>query len=339
MKAEFYATCPAGLEIPASRLLARTCREAYAIRTDGGCVFYELPKLEARKCLAFQNNYVVLARARAARAREAGARFARDERALKRANECMTALRFRSFRVMFSDENTLSPPDPQARSAIERAVKCARVDRVHPDTEILILRRADGEALMLLRAARREDTRKSLAKGALSNSACACLIALARPTESGSFLDPFAGSGALAKTRAGMGPYKSITASDTAPGARDTLALALSGVKRARVEQADALSMDKWFVKESATELVTDPPWGLYKKAEMAPDEFHSRMLESFAWACAPGARVVVLTAEKDSFARALAAQGWFKALEKFDCLINGKKACAYVMEKREALR
>lgn len=332
---EFYSTCPAGLEEGAVRLLGRMKRPPEDVRALGAAVTYRQAQLRAPECAAFQNTYLVLSRVRsgAKDAQAAGVRFARDVRALEYASQMAQRCGFASFRVMFSNENRLSAPDPAARSAIERAIRACRVDRVKPDTEILILRRDGGEALMLLRLTRRSDTRATLQRGALSPHVCACLMGLLNPAPGGVFLDPFAGSGALPVARAAAGSYAKIYAADR--DGSDALSGALGTLRNARVFREDALDMRRWMEPGRVTEIVTDPPWGLFRGFDSDADEFHRNMLCQFAYVCRPGARAVVLTAAKESFFSAARESADFDLLEKFDCLINGKKACAYVLVRR----
>lgn len=332
---EFYSTCPAGLEEGAARLLARMKRAPEDIRKLGAAVTYRQAQLKPPDCAAFQNTYLILSRIRAGErdAQSAGAKFARDARCLEYASRMIEKYRFSSFRVMFSNENRLSAPDPAARNAIERAVRVCPVNRVKPDTEILVLRRDGGEALLLLRLTRRADTHATLDKGALSPHVGACLMGLLGPGPGGVFLDPFAGSGALPLARAAAGPYAKIYAADLE--ATDALISAVSALRNARVFREDALNMSRWMEKGRVNEIVTDPPWGLYRGFEGDADEFHRTMLARFAYVAAPGARVIVLTAAKESFLSAARANPDFIFKEKFDCLINGKKACAFVLERR----
>ena len=332
---EFFATCPAGLEEGAVRLLRRVSRPPEDVRALGAAVTYRQAQFRAAECAAFQNTYLVLSRVKSGvkDAQAAGVRFARDERALEYASRMAARYGFATFRVMFSNENRLSAPDPAARSAIERAIRVCRVDRVKPDTEILILRRDDGEALLLLRLTRRSDTRSSLQKGALSPHVCACLMGLLNPAPGGVFLDPFAGGGALPMARAAAGPYAKIYASDR--DGSNALTGALSALRNARVFHEDALDMKRWMNPGRVTEIVTDPPWGLFRGFDSDADEFHRKTLSQFAYVCAPGARAVVLTAAKESFLSAALESADFDLSEKFDCLINGKKACAFVLVRR----
>lgn len=334
---EFYSTCPAGLEEGAVRLLMRMKRAPETVRAMGAAVTYRQAQFRAAECAAFQNTYLVISRIRSGEkdAQSAGARFARDARALAYASQMMRKYGFSSFRVMFSDENRLSAPNMGARNAIERAIDSCRVDRVKPDTEILVLRRDGGEALLLLRLTRRADTRATLKKGALSPHVCACLMGLLNPAPGGVFLDPFAGSGALPMARAAAGPYAKIYANDRDESA--PLTNALAGLRNARVFCEDALCLSRWMEKGRVTEIVTDPPWGLFRDFDGDADEFHTKMLRELAYVSAPGARAVILTAAKESFLSAARANPDFHLTEKFDCLINGKKACAFVLSRRAA--
>ncbi len=328
---DIFATCPAGLENAAARALLKTDPAAANARSEGGCVVYSVAEPQIPRCAAFQNAYYIAKRIRAENAQAAARAFAKDSMALAKLDNAIGALRFRTFRVMFSNGNELCPPDRQARDVIERRISRASVDRLSPDTEILITRRDNGFALLLLRLTRAKDTRKTLAKGALSESVCHCLLALAGDSLEGVLFDPFAGSGAIPKAMLSVSADARVLANDIDEDCASALRVSVPG---ASVFSRDALDMRSWLAKGSVDRIVTDPPWGLYARIKMDEREFHARMLSEFAYVMSENARAVVLTAKKEEFLDALADGNDFKVVERADCLINGKKACAFAFRR-----
>ncbi len=328
---DIFATCPAGLENAAARALLKSEPLVENVRTEGGSVIYSVKELRIPRCAAFQNAYYIAKRVRAENAQAAARMFAKDGMALSKLDNAIKALKLRTFRVMFSNGNELCAPDKQARDTIERRITGAKIDRLSPETEILITRRDNGFALLLLRLTRAKDTRKTLAKGALSESVCRCLLALAGDDLSGVLLDPFAGSGAIAKAILTQNPKARVLVNDIDENLANAIRASVTGAK---VYSRDALNMRSWLAKGSVDRIITDPPWGLYAHIKTDEREFHARMLSEFAYVMSENAVAVVLTAKKDEFLEALTARSDFTLTERADCLINGKKACAFVLKR-----
>ena len=326
----FYSTCPAGLEGPAARVAARSLASFRLEKSLGGALLYRCaessPRLEV-----FQNTYLVLAEYPGAAALERiAARAAADRQVLRRADEAMRQRGLRTFRVMFSDRNRLAAVGGGVREAFERTVASARADRVSPQTELLLLRRSEGFALLLLRLTRREGTPKTLARGELSPAVAACMVELCAPRPDGVFLDPFAGHGAVGAARRKAGPCARLLLSDADPAMVEHMR-GKKPLARAEIALRDALRLDEALPAACVTELAADPPWGLWEPLPMPAEEFYARMLGQFAYVLAPGGRMCVLTAAKREF-EAAAAQ-YSSALRfdpRVDLLVNGKKAALY---------
>ena len=330
----FYSTCPAGLEGPAARVAARGLPSFALEQSLGGAILYrcagKTPRLEV-----FQNTYLVLARwPGAASMEKTAARAARDDRALRAANDAMRRYAFRTFRVMFSDQNRLAAVNGGVRAAMERSVTAARPDRVSPQTELLLLRRSEGFSLLLLRLTRREGTPRTLARGELSPAVTACMVEMCAPSAGGVFLDPFAGHGATGEARRRAGPCARLILSDLDPAmvAHMRGKTSLTGAEIAR---RDALRLSEDLPAASVTELAADPPWGLWEPLPMPAEEFYARMLDGFAHALAPGGRMCVLTAAKREFEAAAARFGGLLRFEpRVDLLVNGKKAALFPAQR-----
>lgn len=325
----FYSTTPAGLEVPAARLAAREIKGFSLRQTLSGAVIYAAAEARPRGS-AFQNTYLLLARRdRCPGLRQAAEQFAADGRALCEADRQLRGYGFRTWRVMFSAANRLQAADPALRARFERAVRAARLDRVKPETELLVLWRRDGAAFLLLRLTRPAAAPKDLQRGELSPALARCLAALAQPRPDGAFLDPFAGHGALGAARLSLGRAARVCLSDS--DAALVRALRQRFGARVEVECLDALALAGHHPAGAFTEIVTDPPWGLFAPLPLPEGEFYARLLAQFARLLAPRGVCVVLTAAKEALERACAGSG-LQITERFDLLVNGKKAAAFVL-------
>ena len=322
----FYSTCPAGLEEACKRLAASKVPGFSAKAAYSGALLYSA-RTDRPECAGFSNTYIQIARIDKCSSVLHGARmFLVDRKALSEAERTMREYGFESFRVMFSEQNKLVSVEKEYRIAYEQAIR-VRSNRETPDTELTILRRSNGNALMLLRLTRPAHVKK----GELSPSVAACMAYLARPEEGGSFIDPFAGSGAIGVARMQLGKSKRIFLSDLDSATVTRLRKRIPG--RAEIEQLDALRLTERFDGGEFTEVVCDPPWGLFRALDTDPADFNRRLVENLEHILAPYGTCVVLTAMKSEFADAAKRSG-LDVIEKFDILVNGKKAAIFVMRR-----
>lgn len=327
----FFSTCAAGVEGLASEMAAEDISGYRCQRVFPGALLYtaeeRLPSLAV-----FQNTFVVLASYKGnASMDQAALRLLRDTEALRGADRAMASAGFSTFRCMFSDANRLCAINGGTRAQLERAIHSARVDRVSPQTELLLLRRTEGLILFLLRLSKREGTEKTLKKGELAPSVCAAMIHMVAPQPQDTFCDPFAGHGAVGIARLRACGCKQLLLSDTDPAMVSHMqsqpSLRGRGVS---ISVKDAFAMDTWAEKASIDAIATDPPWGFFAPLPLPAQEFYSNMLAQFAWALAPGGRLCVLSANKEAFEQAQAEHPVFAFFPRVDLLVNGKKAALY---------
>jgi len=286
----------------------------------------------------FANSYEVLATLPGMELSKALTRVAGDKALIARANEAMANHGFRSFRCMFSQFNQLVSVPAPLRTRLERQLTAARLDRLTPDTELLLLRRSEGVTLALLRLTHRPATRQRLAMGELMPELAQAMVFLSGPEAADVFLDPFCGHGALGAERA-LYPYAKIVLFDIDPRMADEARLRLRGKSDTLVERLDALDMSARVESGSVSAIVTDPPWGLFAPLPLPASEFYRRMLGEFAHVLRPGGRLVLLTADKQGLEAAFAAQMILELTIRHDILVSGKKAAIYLANKPGARR
>jgi tRNA G10 N-methylase Trm11 len=322
----FYSTCPAGLEEPARRLAEKVVPGFSVKAVMSGAVLYAA-KVERPECAGFTNTYLQIARLdRCGSVAHAAKLFLAERRALSDAERAMREYGFESFRAMFADANKLEGVEKEYREAFEHAIR-VRNDRMNPQTELLALRRSEGSAMLLLRLTKPRPARK----GELSPAVASCMAFLAKPEPGGSFLDPFAGSGAIGVARMSLGKSKRVFLSDADENAVKKLKNRIPS--RAEIEKLDATRLAERFAEGEFTEIATDPPWGLYKPLNGDPATFARQVVESLAHILAPYGTLVILSAMKDEFGKALKDSA-LDLQERYDILVNGKKAAIFVARK-----
>lgn len=322
----FYSTCPAGLEEACRRLAASSVPGFSPKAVRPGALLYSA-RADLPECPGFSNTYLQIARVdKCGSVTHAAKLFLQDRRALSDAERAMRDYGFETFRAMFSDANRLAGVEKEYREAFERAIR-VKNNRMTPDTELTVLRRSDGCGLLLLRLTHPSHGKK----GELSPAVAACMCQLARPEAGGRFLDPFAGSGALGLARAKLGKAERICLSDVDMDAVNRMQKRLGSPMEVR--RADAMDLIPVYGENAFTEIVTDPPWGLYRPLNDEPSRFCQEMLESLEAVLAPYGRLVVLTALKAELTAA-AKKTDLELLERHDILVNGKKAAIFVLRK-----
>lgn len=322
----FYSTCPAGLEAPAQRLAETVVPGFSAKALMSGAVLYSA-KVDKPECAGFSNTYLQIARVdRCNSITHAAKLFLSERRALSDAEKSMRAYGFESFRAMFSDANQLARVDQEYRIAFERAIR-VRNDRMNPQTELLVARRREGSAMLLLRLTKPKPAKK----GELSSAIAHCMAFLARPEPTGSFLDPFAGSGALGIARMKLGKSRRLFLSDA--DAQTVKRLKARIPSRAEIEQLDALHLTERLEEGTFTEIATDPPWGLFQPLRGDPATFARDVVEALARLLSPYGMLVLLTAMKNEFGTAFKGSR-LNLVQRYDILVNGKKAALFVARK-----
>lgn len=239
----------------------------------------------------------------------------------------------------------LGPEDPlplgeAARTGLERLIQSAtgaRPDSLHPEREYRLQARSDGSVLFLSRPS--PPRPPELRAGQLPPDTARLLVELSRPAREDVFLDPCAGSGAIAWARAASGPFSMIFAGDADPEAyarlREGLGQACLQRWRKRIfpKLLDARALER-FDSGFISAYVSDPPWGHFEGGSgprgAETDLFYAQLVQEAARVLAPGGRLVLLTARDIDLGPGLdAVKGQLEAADSYDVLISGRKASA----------
>ena len=238
----------------------------------------------------------------------------------------------RRFRVVYSREGRLTSLGAGLRAELEQRIARATGLRPHPrggDLEYWVLQRREGEAFLVTRLTRRTATESDLEKGELRPEIASLLCRMSEPRDADRFLDPFAGSGAIALQRARL-PHASITCVDLDPERVRRLERRFRDARGVRVLCGDARDLASIGDGE-IDRVVTDPPWGHYAELPEEPARFYARALRETRRVLAADGVAVILCGEREGFGRALESErGGLLVSDRCDILLSGQPASIF---------
>lgn len=236
------------------------------------------------------------------------------------------------FRVSISRENELTSINNEIVRKIEEKIMSQtplKLDRQRADYEFWFVIRSEGKAYLGMRITK---LKSKPAKGQLRPELAQLLCALSDPAPEDVFMDPCAGSGAIVQERMTIAPFKAMYAGDTDPNKVTQLKFTFKKSKTVTVLPLNAAHLGE-IEDASIDKIVTDPPWGLYTDHDKDYTEFYTKMLSEFRRVLKQTGHVVVLSARKEEFERALSSHSTsFILKNKLDILVSGKKASIYVL-------
>lgn len=243
------------------------------------------------------------------------------------------------FRIMASKENQTVPIHRETLVRLENFFSHRlglRVQRSKPDVEVWFLERNEGYGFLGIRLTRTHAAEKNLQRGELRSELSHILCLISEPKKEDVFLDPFAGSGAIAIERARSFPFRQVIASDHDKEAMKKLRNRLRELGlNVTVGDWQAQNL-KALSDHMVDKIVTDPPWGLYAAQDAAGlEKIYAEMLAEFSRVLKPEGMAVILMGQKEIFERILGDQPDFLLADKYDILVSGKKAAIYKILKR----
>lgn len=229
----------------------------------------------------------------------------------------------RTFRVVTSKENQPVPVNQKLMIDVERQISRSlgmKPDRSKPQVQFWFLTRSEGFGFFGMRITQHPDYAKVLEKGELRPEITNILCLLSEPNKNDIFLDPFAGSGAIAKARS-MFPSTKIYAGDINP-------------KNQHIQKMDATKLDS-FENESIDKIATDPPWGFFGEKINITD-LYIKSLNSFYRVLKKDGLLVILVGDRSFFENILDGfKDKFVLKQKLYVLVSGKKAGIYKLSKK----
>ena len=239
-----------------------------------------------------------------------------------------------SFRTRFVRENQFEKIDKKLVIKVEENVlkrSKLKIDRVSPSTEIWFNIRREGFAFCGQLISKREFTEKNLNKGELRPELAYLMCCFAEINENDVIAEPFCGYGSIPIQLAKKFHFLHLYVSDI----DEEKITALKEKKQFKqndfvsVEVQDAFSLKQ--IKDNSVDvIISDPPWGFFEDVgDIAL--FYDKMFSSFKRILKNDGKMIILSARKDELEYA-AEKNNYKIIERVDTLINGKKACVYMI-------
>lgn len=239
-----------------------------------------------------------------------------------------------SFRTRFVRENQFEKIDKKLVIKVEENVlkrSKLKIDRVSPSTEIWFDIRREGFAFCGQLISKREFTEKNLNKGELRPELAYLMCCFAELKENDVIAEPFCGYGSIPIQLAKKFRFLHLYVSDI----DEEKITALKEKKYFKqndfvsVEVQDAFSLKQ--IKDNSVDvIISDPPWGYFEDVgDIAL--FYDKMFSSFKRILKNDGKMIILSARKDELEYA-AEKNNYKIIERVDTLVNGKKACVYMI-------
>ncbi len=239
-----------------------------------------------------------------------------------------------SFRTRFVRENQFEKIDKKLVIKVEENVlkrSKLKIDRVSPSTEIWFDIRREGFAFCGQLISKREFTEKNLNKGELRPELAYLMCCFAELKENDVIAEPFCGYGSIPIQLAKKFRFLHLYVSDI----DEEKITALKEKKYFKqndfvsIEVQDAFSLKQ--IKDNSVDvIISDPPWGFFEDVgDIAL--FYDKMFCSFKRILKNDGKMIILSARKDELEYA-AEKNNYKIIERVDTLVNGKKACVYMI-------
>tara|TARA_Y100000034_G_C6901503_1_gene417082 strand:- start:2335 stop:3339 length:1005 start_codon:yes stop_codon:yes gene_type:complete len=237
----------------------------------------------------------------------------------------------KTFRIFTTHENKHIKPNRNLIKRLESKIISMtdlKLNLNYPNIEFYILSRTEGYGYFLMKLSKKQKTKPG--KGELRRELAHMLCRISNPSDNDIFLDPFAGTGTIPKERIIIGPYMKIYVNDK----ERLINKSLRNYQNSKIiiMREDALNMSLY--ENSITHIVTDPPWGIFKELPMKIERFYDKLFEEFYRILIKGGRIVILTANKSKIENIFNKNKRFLLEEKYDILVNGKKAGIYIAHK-----
>ena len=240
-------------------------------------------------------------------------------------------LKGKYFRLMMlkdGEPTQITPPD---RASLETRIKqdFGLIPNTHlSKNDFYLIERTSGQKLLTLRLSRAKFKREELSSGELRPELAHILLLAAGVRAKDTVLDMFAGYGSI--------PFEAVRGF----GCKQVIAVdnqkLLNRHEHPSIQwyEADASNLD-FLADNSVDRVVTDPPWGSYKKTSEAElNNLHEHFLSEIHRVLRPDGIAVILsgsTAVDD----AIENSQDFKVLKYYPILVSGKKATIFKLQKR----
>jgi len=241
---------------------------------------------------------------------------------------------FKTFRLMIQKGSKLINIPRKIRTQIIETIADATSWKFSPlkaDTEFWFLIREENVLILGVKNTHLNSTLFQQTKdGQLRPKLAHILNLLSEPNKDDTYLDPFAGYGALPLDRASYFSYKQIYVSDIDEKLISDLKKQFLKKPNILIRRENALNL-KNIPNDSISKIVTDPPWGFYDMKNENFEIFYDNMLKEMIRICQKKSIIIILTAKTFELEQALhKAEYKIQILKKLNILVNGKKASVF---------
>jgi len=239
--------------------------------------------------------------------------------------------KFRTFRVVVSDENKPASIDEKQRTGAEKfisQISGLKVNRALPDTEFWFLYRSEKFSVFMKRLTLRPSWEKTLQKGELPPPLAWILCRLTCLNHDDTVLDPFCGYGSIPQAAVKHFHIKKFISCDVNI---DVIRFASKRFDKNSnndlvFHNIDFYNLPSLIADKTIDAVITDPPWGIFAKYEK--NDFVKKMFSVFERLLKPGGRAVILYADDDCFLNEVPQS--FELINSYPVLLSGKKAVLY---------
>lgn len=241
------------------------------------------------------------------------------------------------FKIMNIDKNQPVSINFKIIEPLENEIKSKfnlKFNKKNPKTEFVVLRRRENVMLFMLKISYNRQTEKNLHKGELRPELANLMISQIYLNNSSIVMDPFCGHGAIPKEIIKNFNYNMCFASDNDDDLISKLKKQYKGNnKKLFIKNRDALNLD-YFENNFIDAIITDPPWNIYNEQDINCVDFYKKMLIEFKRILKNNGKLVILMGNVVDFEKSLSQITGLTQINKFNTLVNGKKATLYVLEK-----
>ena len=328
----YASTFISGLEKPIKKLLKQNIIDAKIdLILDGIIIYKTNSSIQKIKNLKFFNNSFLLIKSfkNTNSIEQALNKISKIKNLEKEIAKILTN-KNKSFRIFTSLENKFISVNKTLLKKIEKRIMNLRKEQLkinlkNPQLEFWILKRRENISFFMLRITKNKQN-KNLKKGELRKELSHILCFLSEPKENDTFLDPFAGYGSIPIKRAKLKKVNLIFASDKIKNYKNEFNKRIQDKKlRDKIipKTLDATNLE-FFKDNFITKIVTDPPWGEYKKIKK---DFYENFLKEFIRITKQNSIIIILTSKKQEFEKLINKFPQLKLKEKYDILVSGKKS------------
>lgn len=244
--------------------------------------------------------------------------------------------KIKTFKIIAIDKNQPSTIDyskiKSLENQIEKVVGIKTSFKKH-DLDFIFMKRNDNLIMFLLKLTYNRITEKSLNQGELRPELAYLLSYISNIQANDVVMDPFCGYGSIPKQIVKNFKYQMIFASDIDDNLIKKFKLEYkNNNKKLFIKQRDALDLS-YFQNSFIDKIITDPPWNIYNKTEENFKSFYLKMLHEFYRILKTNGICTILMGNTIDFDNVLKTTK-FIVEDKFNILVNGKKASVYKLIK-----